>query len=199
MEDGVLQRLPYHEHRYELAMQHFWPNKYHWRLIDLLAQNGLSEHNDPLDYPGVYKVHMDYNDETGAVLATPYQPKHVGSLRLITNDDIDYSYKYADRSQLNKCLDKRGGCDDVIIVKNGLLTDTSYSNIALYDGTSWFTPRTPLLKGTMRAYLLDNGLIEEADIRPYDLKSFTKVSLINAMLPLDELIVPIDNCEIRED
>lgn len=68
-----------------------------------------------------------------------------------------------------------------------------YNNIALYDGSSWFTPRTPLLKGTMRAYLLDKGLIEEADIRPSDLPSFRKVSLINAILLLDTLSVTIKN------
>lgn len=193
MDDGAIRRLPYHERRYEQTMQHFWPGKRHDSLLDILGKKGLSEHNSPLRYPGIFKVHIDYGDGATAIIANPYRPKHVNSLRLVTDNSIDYSYKYADRSRLAKCLDKRGDCDEVIIVKNNLLTDTSYSNIALFNGTTWLTPRAPLLRGTMRACLLDCGLIKEADIHPSDLSLFTRVSLINAMLPLDALSVAIDD------
>lgn len=191
MEDGQIERLSYHEARYVKAVSHFFPDRSRGRLIDILCRHGLSVHNHALDYPGIWKIHVDYNADGNNVDVSPYHPKHVASLRLVTDDDIDYSYKYADRSELQKCLEKRGDCDDIIIVKDGLLTDTSYSNIALFDGSSWLTPRTPLLKGTMRAYLLDQRMIKEADLRPADLTSFSKVCLINAMLPLDHLTVPI--------
>lgn len=46
----------------------------------------------------------------------------------------------------------------------------------------------------MRAYLLDRGLVGEADIRPSDLRSFSSVSLINATLPLGKLTVPTASC-----
>lgn len=193
MEDGQIERLSYHEARYENAMSHFFPDGSRRRLIDILRRHGLSVHNPTLDYPGTWKIHVDYDAGTDAVEVTPYHPKPVSSLQLVIDDDIDYSYKYADRHELYRCLEKRRDCDDVIIVKDGLLTDTSYSNIALFDGSSWFTPRTPLLKGTMRAYLLDKRIIKTADIRPTDLASFKKVCLINAMLSLDQLTVPINN------
>jgi 4-amino-4-deoxychorismate lyase len=36
---------------------------------------------------------------------------------------------------------RRGACDEVLIVKDGCLTDTSYTNIALWDGHRWVLPR----------------------------------------------------------
>lgn len=192
MTDGRIERLPYHELRYGKAMRHFFSNGRHRRLLDILTEHGFSETNDASLFPGVYKVHVDYDGASSAVSAVVYRPKHVATLRLVTDDDIDYSFKYSDRDALKHCLDKSAGCDEVIIVRHGLLTDTSYSNIAFFDGSSWFTPCTPLLFGTRRASLLDEGRLRTADIRPADLKSFSKVSLINAMLPLDALSVTTD-------
>jgi 4-amino-4-deoxychorismate lyase len=83
--------------------------------------------------------------------------------------------------------------DEVIIIKNGCVTDTSYTNICFFDGKEWLTPDTPLLQGTMRRYLLDKGVIREVRIRRKDIQYFKKVSLINAMMELGEIIIPIEN------
>lgn len=61
------------------------------------------EDNNAREYPGVYKVHVDYSATTSAVVITPYHPKRVESLQLVAAD-IDYSYKYADRTALTGCL-----------------------------------------------------------------------------------------------
>ena len=37
--------------------------------------------------------------------------------------------------------------DEILITRNGLLTDTSIANIALFNGKEWHTPKHPLLKG----------------------------------------------------
>jgi len=107
----------------------------------------------------------------------------VHSLRLVRDDNIDYRFKYADRRRLQVLFARRGDCDDVLIVKRGLLTDTSYCNIAVYDGLQWWTPDAPLLPGTARQRLLDKGLIREKRIRVEDLPLFKRIRLINAMLP----------------
>lgn len=86
----------------------------------------------------------------------------------------------------------RGDADEVVIVGNGLLTDTSYSNIALFDGQRWVTPRQPLLRGTMRQSLLDTGQLVERDIRDDEWGRYEKVSLINAMMPLGRCV-----CELK--
>ena len=120
-----------------------------------------------------------------------YHPLNIHSLKLVTCNDINYDYKSADRSHLQKLKEQRGDCDEIIIVRNGLLTDSSYSNIALFDGEHWYTPKHPLLKGTMRQSLIDQGILQECVLRPEDLNRFTKVSLINAMMPLGFLEVGI--------
>ena len=51
----------------------------------------------------------------------------------------------------------------------------------------WFTPRNPLLKGTTRARLLSVGKIVESDIRVQELRSFSQVALLNAMVDFDIL------------
>lgn len=73
----------------------------------------------------------------------------------------------------------------------GLLTDTSYSNIALFDGCHWVTPRQPLLRGTMRQSLLDDGVLTEQDIKAEDWNRYRQVSLVNAMMPLGRLACKI--------
>jgi 4-amino-4-deoxychorismate lyase len=75
--------------------------------------------------------------------------------------------------------------DDILIIKNGFITDTSFSNIAFFDGTQWFTPFTYLLNGTQRQHLLRQGAIVETEITPSDLKQFRYAKLINAMLDLE--------------
>ncbi len=84
--------------------------------------------------------------------------------------------------------------DDVLIVKNGLLTDTSYANIAFFDGVQWLTPATPLLAGTRRQQLLEQGVITEATLHPSDLKQFKFAKLMNAMLTWAESpLISVEN------
>lgn len=72
-------------------------------------------------------------------------------------------------------------------MKNGLLTDTSFTNVAVFDGERWLTPKHPLLLGTKRASLLERQVIKEADISVETLMNAQKVSLINAMIDLGEI------------
>lgn len=64
---------------------------------------------------------------------------------------------------------QKGDCDEIIIIKNGLVTGTSFTNIAIYKDGKWITPKHPLLLGTKRAALLEKGIIQEADITVDDL------------------------------
>jgi 4-amino-4-deoxychorismate lyase len=76
--------------------------------------------------------------------------------------------------------------EEILIVKNGLVTDTSFSNIVFYDGSDWITPDPPLLKGTKRTRYLRDGEIRTMKIRSSDISHFEKARLINAMLDLDD-------------
>ncbi|MDD3687386.1 MAG: aminotransferase class IV [Bacteroidales bacterium] len=112
--------------------------------------------------------------------------RRVTSLKIVLDDSVSYSHKFCDRRNINALFDKREDCDDVLIVKNGQLTDTSIANILLFDGSSWVTPDSPLLNGTCRQRLIDEGRIEVRQILLSDLKSYSSIMLINALRDFDE-------------
>lgn len=184
IEGGKIWNLPYHQKRLNRTMAHFWPEANIIDLKEALKDAPLTEEET--------KARVVYDkDGVRDVSFAAYHPLNIHSLKLVTCNDTNYDYKSADRSHLQKLKEQRGDCDEIIIVRNGLLTDTSYSNIALFDGEHWYTPKHPLLKGTMRQSLIDQGILQECVLRPEDLNRFTKVSLINAMMPLGFLEVGI--------
>jgi 4-amino-4-deoxychorismate lyase len=142
---------------------------------------------------GVYKCTVTYSRNIVKAEFSLYSIRKIRSLKAVHCNSIEYEYKYADRSLLNSLLQQRMGCDEIIIVKDGKLTDTSFSNIILYDGSNWVTPDTPLLKGTKREKLLREGFISEASVSMSDLNKFDKVSLINSMLDPGDIIADCRN------
>lgn len=143
---------------------------------------------------GVVKCRIVYGKALEEMTFIPYAPRQINSLQLIeATGNIDYHLKYANRAPLIHLLELRNGCDEILIVQNGAITDTSYSNVAFFDGRKYVTPDTFLLNGTRRQYLLQAGLITEMRITPADLPRFEGVVLINAMLGLEEnLSIPTD-------
>ena len=81
---------------------------------------------------------------------------------------------------------------DVLIVRNNLLTDTSIANVALEKEGVWYTPRTPLLKGTKRALLLEQGVLTECDIPSDVISSYSPIALFNAMIDFQSLVLEIN-------
>jgi 4-amino-4-deoxychorismate lyase len=138
---------------------------------------------------GIIKCRIIYDQEIRQVEFNPYTVKPVNSLRLVRNDDIDYSFKYFDRKPLENLLNNKGSCDDVLIIRKGLITDTFYANVVFFDGFQYFTPAQPLLKGTKRQKLIDEGKIREDEIKVGDLVHFQEIHLINAMLDLNQSMI----------
>ena len=122
-----------------------------------------------------------YGEKLHSIEYIPYIPKEINSLKIVPSK-IDYALKYANRDALNALLEANQEVDEVIIEKKGYLSDITIANIAFYDGKQWFTPKDPLLKGTMRAKLIDEGFLLPREIKKEDLNNYTQVALINAML-----------------
>lgn len=137
---------------------------------------------------GAYKCRVIYEKEIEKIEWVEYFPKKIERLKIIEADEIDYSYKFLDREIFNRLLKQAGAGanEDILIIKNGKVTDTSYSNIVLFDGKEWHTPAEPLLKGTQRAKLLSERRIIEKEIALSDLKLYKEIKLINAMLEFDD-------------
>ena len=169
--DGEVMNIAYHQKRYESVLKELGVDKI----------EDLKEHISPPPY-GVYRCRLVYNVDTITVTYHEYKKRDISSLKLVFNNDIEYSKKYANRDQIDAMYDNREEGDDILIIKDLLVTDTSIANIAFYRDGVWVTPKTPLLKGTTRARLIDEGRIIEADIKVQELRTFSKVALFNAMI-----------------
>jgi len=178
LNDGEFSNLFYHEQRMNRSLK---------MLCGVHNQFILEDFLNEIERPekGLYKCRIVYDDEIKDVEFIPYQPKSIRSLRIVEHDRINYEFKYADRRTIDRLFELRKGCDDIIIIKRGLVTDSSFSNIVFKKGKHWYTPWSALLKGTMRQSLLEDGIIEEEEIRKEDLKDFESFKLINAMLGFD--------------
>lgn len=179
LQNGVLHNLEYHNSRMNRSRKELYGVAENIDLQQLIQIPSTCKQ-------GLYKCKVIYGKkEVKKFEFEPYLPHVIKSLRLIEDSNILYSYKYTNRGNLNQLLTKRERFDEILIVKKGFITDTSYSNIIFFDGEKWLTPSTPLLHGTMRSFLLANELIAETEIKVADLKYFKKARVINAMLPFE--------------
>ena len=129
-----------------------------------------------------HRVKVIYNKEIQKIEIYPILKREFKDFKIIKSD-ITYSYKYLNREKIDNLFKKRGSCDDIIIVdKNGFIKDSSIANISLLIDNVWITPKKPLLKGTMREYLLKNKIIKEFDVKIEDIKKANKIALSNAIL-----------------
>jgi 4-amino-4-deoxychorismate lyase len=177
-ENGVFQRVPLHEERM---------NRARYRLFGKLERLSLSHLRIPEELNNQkIKCRITYSAAIDNIEFESYIPKPITSLKLVADDCLDYPYKYKNRDALYRLFDLRGPADEILIVKNGKLTDTSFSNIVLLKDGNWFTPDSPLLPGTRRADYLQKQLIIEQSIKPEDLHQYEEARLINAMRSLEE-------------
>ncbi|WP_165025384.1 aminotransferase class IV [Dysgonomonas sp. ZJ279] len=184
--DGVYYNLPSHIDRIRQTMQLFF------NITTDINSLFLSV---PVKFQkGLVKCRIVYSNKTAIISFEPYIFQNIRSLYLIEDDQIDYSYKSTDRGNLKKLLLKKGEMDEVLIIKNGLVTDTSYSNVVFENESGLYTPDSYLLNGTKRQLLLQKGVIKEIRIRVEDIPLYDKVYLINAMMDIeDSVCVSSDN------
>ena len=148
----------------------------------------------PIEFQtGKVKLKIIYGQNQKEFSFQRYKTQKIERLKVVHHNKLDYSLKYSERQTLNELFTLKENCDDVLIVKNGEITDTSYGNVIFFDGTNWITPKNPLLKGTCRARLISDGKVSEQVIRVEDLKSLKVVKVINAMRDLEQKMIPIEN------
>ncbi|MEA2050103.1 MAG: aminotransferase class IV [Campylobacterota bacterium] len=127
------------------------------------------------------KVIYDKN-EIIDISYSDYKIKDINSFKLVVSNQIIYNKKSTKRESIDNLYMKKGLCDEIIIVKNNLITDTSIANIAILIDDIWYTPKIPLLYGTTRERLLDNKKIIKKDISIDELLNAKKIALMNAMI-----------------
>lgn len=113
------------------------------------------------------------------------EPIRVGLARgPVSSADVFLYHKTTHRAAYDAARASRPDCDDVILYnERGELTESSVANLVVtLDGRAWTPPVTSgLLAGTLRAELLDSGVIAERNLTPDDLARAERIELINSV------------------
>jgi 4-amino-4-deoxychorismate lyase len=176
IEDGEILNLKYHNLRLNKTINEIYDKKSDLDLKEFINVPDLKS----------YRCKVIYDQEIRSVELTEYKERNFNSFKFI-HSNIEYRYKSVDREELNNLFEQRGSYDDIIIVKDGLICDTTIANIAIYDGLKWFTPKKPLLFGTQRAKLLENKIITEKDIKIKDFKNMVSFAIMNALIGFKQI------------
>ncbi len=176
--DGEPQHIGYHIQRMNRTTNHFFGSD--------IEVPDLSKKIPDDAKKGKYKCRIVYGKKIESIEFTPYEAKMRKSVAIIEDNNIDYTYKSTNRDDLKRLVAK-AGTDDVIIIRNGMVTDVSYCNVVFEDADGGlFTPEETLLNGTCRQRLLDNGIIKMRKIRREDIHLYSHIYFINAMMDINE-------------
>jgi 4-amino-4-deoxychorismate lyase len=188
LEDGIPQNIEFHNIRMMRSLR---------ILYSLTKEIQIEKFLVIPDYArtGIFKCRLEYDTEIRLTEFIKYTIKPVRSLKLAEADEIIYDHKYTDRRSIEKLVAGKGHCDDILIIKKGRVTDSSYANVIFKDSSGiWVTPGTYLLPGTRRANLLGTGTITEKEIRVEQIKDYSEVKLINAMMGINDTEgIPVSN------
>ena len=178
VQNQTIYNLKYHQKRLNYTIEQNFGIKTNINLKDFITP--------PKDNK-LYRCKVIYDKEVKSVDFYPYTPKNIKSFKIIYSD-IKYPFKNVDRSSIDKLFSKRDGLDDILIVsKDGLIKDTSIANIAIKKDGVWFTPKNPLLKGTMREKLIKEKILFLKDLTIKDIENIDSFAIINAMIEFKEI------------
>ncbi|SFI23215.1 aminotransferase class IV [Halpernia frigidisoli] len=184
IEDQEIFNINFHQKRVNDTFENFGKEN----LIDLEQIFKDLEH----DEDGLYKLRIVYDlNSKFTVNIIPYAYSEIKEFALVENNTLDYSFKFEER-KIFEMMKIKSRSEEIIIVKNNHITDSSYANLLFLKGKQWFTPNTCLLNGTQKQALLKSKKIKETEINLRNLKEFSHFQMINAMIGFEEIIYPIE-------
>jgi 4-amino-4-deoxychorismate lyase len=175
VQNRQLVNLVYHEARLNKTRAELFGSEDQWNLSELIKiPDYVSDAR--------HKCRLAYAADIDSIKWEPYNFRTITKIQRVYDNTVDYSYKYNDRTNLNNLYEQRKDAEEILIIKNGMVTDTLYCNVAFLRDGKWYTPDSPLLPGTQRAFLLDSGIIEKAGIPEKDILEYSHIRLFNAMV-----------------
>ena len=125
LKDGVIQNLEYHQMRMNRSMDELFPKgeKINLATVISIPDNFAS---------GIFKVRVLYGNSVQKIEIEPYTFRTIQSIKVVHHDSINYHLKYTDRQILQELLAQRENYDDIIIIKNGLVTDSFAANLLFF-------------------------------------------------------------------
>ena len=181
VKNGIAENLAAHQFRVNKTLDAF-------NAVNQGVELGSIIHQLILPTEGLFKLRISYDLKGNYQSAfTAYQYRQIQNFALVDIKGQGYGYKFSNRDWINDAL-ALSGKDEIMMHDGGLIKDCSYTNIVFYDGVKWITPAKPLLEGTQRAKLINEGLIQPKALYVQDIPSFKKFKCINAMLDWDTAV-----------
>lgn len=182
--DGVYQNLEAHNERVHRTAQALWQQKKPLNFLEMVLPIPPND--------GVFKCRFSYNATHFDVQFSTYKPRIITTLHCYEAPDLFYEFKYSHRDAIDRYSVQLKSNEEVLFTRQGFLLDTSYANVALYREGKWYTPETPLLKGTRRAMGIRSGMLIPVPLHTNDLRYFETITWFNALLPIGEHCLPVN-------
>lgn len=185
LKDGIYYNIQYHQERIDRTLRHFGLSSFN--LYEVLSAQAAPPY-------GLYKCRVEYGGsmrngkdcpiyiKVEFIEYTIPSPKQV---KLVEDNEIVYSYKSINRKRLN-LLKESSQCDEIIIIKNNKVTDSSAANLVFEHDGRFFTPNSYLLPGTKRQFLLDTNKITECTISLDDILFYDRAYVISSMIDIED-------------
>lgn len=192
-----IQNLSYHNQRFVLGQKFLGKSPI---CIEDCLDDYLNKNINHIKNKSFFKAKVIYDLHQIEVLFEDYVPKKINSFLMIGCDTIEYRHKYHNRTLLNHLLSQQGDCDEIIIIKQGFVSDCTIGNLLFLKNGVWYTPDTPLLKGTQRAFLLDSGCVQERRIFGNQVFDYEKIMMVNALNPFEKsCMLDIDKIKVSNE
>jgi 4-amino-4-deoxychorismate lyase len=145
---------------------------------------------------GLVKCRVIYDENIEAVSFSTYDKRKINSAKVIYVDNVLYDHKYVIRKELDDLYAKREEHDEIIIIKNGMVTDAYYFNLVFEKEGKYFTSDTPLLHGIQRERLILSQKVQEIPIHLDEISSYERVHFVNALNPLGRNVLEVAKISI---
>lgn len=176
---GRVRHIRYHQDRFDATRREVYGSS--------VPRIKLRSYIQPPSKLSTIKCRILYAEEILDVQYYAYEINPITSLRAVEVGNLSYRHKAVDRAVLDSVMSSKGRADDVLMIKHGLITDTHYGNVALEIDGKWYTPKEPLLAGTMRAFLLDRQQVLKAELTISDIGRCSTIRVFNAMIPFGSI------------
>jgi len=170
--DGEFFNLSAHQARIERTFGSFFPGCTPFLLSQILT----------FEENGLFRCKVVYGRDILEVAYFSYKKREIDTF-FISECDITYDFKFANREFFEKKREGLKDNEEILFFKNGLLCDTTFSNVAILLDDEWITPKKPLLEGCM----LNTLMIKREDITKDMVKESKKIALINSMIGFSEI------------
>ncbi len=178
LQNGFPKHLHYHQARVDRTYLNYWGSSIKVNLEDIIARTPRQTNAE------VAKCKIIYNrDGVLSIHESGYTPKVVKKLKIIEiKPEENYFFKSLDRKWIDEYSRKLSQETDTLFVRDGLVLESSYTNVALLKKGKWYTPSNPLHRGTtLERFVLSGHLIPD-EIPVKNLVDFEELRLFNAVL-----------------